>query len=271
MLKRSLLLVLLLSLFSVSIVAAQDDDEETFPFPVLESGSAISDELPVDAGGRLYMFTAAEGDSVTITMLPGAESIVDPYLVLLNIDGAVLAVDDDGAADVAAFAARIRNFAIPDDNVYFVIATDYGLINQQPESYEDTDIDIDLSYEISLQGATSLDDFELTRDFTIDLEDSAVVDITADAPVAYLSFVATEGDTFDIYTETEVDTLLMVFDEDGYRIALDDDSGDDFNAVIVGFEVPADGLYLVLVTTWDYVNALESSWDETGSVLVGID
>jgi tetratricopeptide (TPR) repeat protein len=45
-----------------------------------------------------------------------------------------------------------------------------------------------------------------------------------------------------------VDPLLVLLDEDGEVLAADDDSGGATNAAILGFELPSDGTYTVLVS-----------------------
>jgi len=70
----------------------------------------------------------------------------------------------------------------------------------------------------------------------------------------YFTFDAQEGDVFTITAispDTLVDPLIIILDEDGTPIYTNDDidpSIPDFNAMIEGWEAPADGTYTLIVS-----------------------
>jgi tetratricopeptide (TPR) repeat protein len=71
--------------------------------------------------------------------------------------------------------------------------------------------------------------------------------------VYVIPFQATEGQVINIEATTapngEVDPLLvLVTAEDGEPLAGDDDSGGEFNAAILGYTIPSDAVYAVILT-----------------------
>ncbi len=66
-------------------------------------------------------------------------------------------------------------------------------------------------------------------------------------------FVGQAGDVISISAEAvnpaQLDTYLELYGPDGRRLTSDDDSGDASNALIAEFELPADGVYTVAVSS----------------------
>lgn len=86
----------------------------------------------------VYTFTGKKGNPVTISMRSADEN-VDPYLVLLDSKGKVIAYDDDGGAFVSGYTdlrgqpiggsdvdALINNFKLPADGTYTIVAARAG-------------------------------------------------------------------------------------------------------------------------------------------------
>lgn len=65
-----------------------------------------------------------------------------------------------------------------------------------------------------------------------------------------VAFNATEGDVVDIsMSSDDFDSYIVVFDWAARPVAMNDD-GDGLDSVIEGFEIPVDGTYFVLATTF---------------------
>jgi hypothetical protein len=95
-------------------------DEAFFGTPTpAEPGEPITASVGVDEG-LAYTFEAEAGQQVEITMQRReVAGPLDPYLVLFDSDGTLLAEDDDGGGGLDA-ALRHR---LPDDGTYSVGAT----------------------------------------------------------------------------------------------------------------------------------------------------
>jgi len=68
----------------------------------------------------------------------------------------------------------------------------------------------------------------------------------------YLPFMATAGQTATLSATTRPDSgtdpLIVLLDTEGQPIVADDDSGDNFDAAITDYAIPADGLYTLIVS-----------------------
>ncbi|HLU12007.1 MAG TPA: hypothetical protein VK003_20190 [Oceanobacillus sp.] len=104
------------------------------------------------------------------------------------------------------------------------------------------------------------------------LEDGDVVSAVFEGGVgAHLyAFYGSEGDVFSLsMTQSEegaLDPFLVVLGPNGEVIASDDDSGEDvlFSAAIDGVELPADGVYFVLATSFIAIDNILVEIGETG-------
>jgi len=104
------------------------------------------------------------------------------------------------------------------------------------------------------------------------LEDGDVVSAVFEGGVgAHLyAFYGSEGDVFTLsMTQSEegaLDPFLVVLGPNGEVIASDDDSGEDvlFSAAIDGVELPADGVYFVLATSFIAIDNILVEIGETG-------
>lgn len=72
-----------------------------------------------------------------------------------------------------------------------------------------------------------------------------------DGEAVFYTFEGEEGDEVTIALIAEdFDPLVQLLDAEGFELATDDDSGGNFNALIEGFELPADGTYVIVVTSF---------------------
>lgn len=263
----------------VAIVQAQD---EVFEPILLENGDVIEAEFDVDSNAHLYSFFGSEDDTVTISMTQPETGLIDPYLVLIDGNGQVIARDDDGG-DVL-LSALISDVTLPGDGIYFVLATellglrfdadDSGLAEQVAAS--DT---ADLSYTLTIAGISMpSDEQDVTTSARLVEQGEAVqLSLSAETPVAFVLFAGDAGDVVTVSTADTadpVDTILYLFDPTGLRIAANDDGADtpQLLSQIDDVELPEDGIYMVVVTAYAYETTAEfDDWDGGGTVVLTIE
>lgn len=274
-----LLLVTVLAL-TVSVALAQDGDDAFEPeFPLLIDNTIVTGTFDADVNAHLYAFQGSSGDWINIEMIQRPDdSPLDPYLVLLGPDGAVLMSDDDSGA--VLLAAHIVRHQLPQDGAYMVLATSArGLrFGAGEETFDNDDT---LTYDIVMRGASlPLTDEPLAFAFDqVEIGTSTTVAIDHSQPVYLVRFEAEAGQTITITTgqargEPDVDTLLYLFDAEGRRLAVNDDAdfaAGNLYAEIEGFEVPEDGEYVVMAMSFDFDLAYRSDWDSAGTFVLSIE
>lgn len=199
-------------------------------------GDTIEGEFEDSEAGTMYVFEGSAGDVVTITL---ESPDFDPYLLLLNEDGDEIASDDDGAGDLNS---RIAAFELPEDGTYTIVVR---------------------SYENQFGGNPITGEYTLT----LESEDEAVVVEPEEGQIAYgdtvegtlddseagvtYTFEGEAGDVVTIRLESDdFDPFLVLLDEDGEEVTVDDDGAGSLNAQISGFELPEDGTYTIVVTSF---------------------
>jgi hypothetical protein len=95
----------------------------------IEYGDTVEGEITDDQFAVVYSFEGEEGDVVTITMVDTSRNgELDPYLILLDENGEVIAENDDaerGARLPDDLDSQIAEFELPEDGVYTIVATRY--------------------------------------------------------------------------------------------------------------------------------------------------
>jgi hypothetical protein len=92
-------------------------------------GQTLSGEINEKTFVDLYTFEGKAGDIVTITMLPGDGSQIDPHVDLLRANGQRLAANDDARdadAGMPKNAARIKSYRLRFTEQYTIRATRFG-------------------------------------------------------------------------------------------------------------------------------------------------
>jgi len=200
-------LVLVGLVLTVNATSAQQTPE--FTPPMLTRGEIVTGTFEPEVNAHIYAFNGRANDFVTISMIQPSDSQLDPYLILLSGDGAVIMADDDSGPRL--FSALIENVQLPTDGTYFVVATTksgerfdfegiYGSAGAIPR---------DLRYEISLAG-TWVESEEL--DYTASsLSNSApvVATVTKDVPVVYATLTGRSGDVVTITTANNICSMPM--------------------------------------------------------------
>lgn len=264
---RMITLTLLMGLmFGITISKAQDDE---FAPTILKRGDIITNEFTNDVNAHLYAFNGRANDSVNIWMIQSENSTLDPYLVLLGGDGAVIASDDDSGPRL--FSAFIQNALLPADGTYFILATtksgerfDFAGIYTNPR-----DMPTNLRYELRLEGA-SVEDDEIEWD-AIELRVGSAIDVevTKAKPVVYATFTARRGEVVTITTTNigqNMDTILYLFDAEGNRVAVNDDGENmGYFSQINRFSIPEDGVYLIVATSYGFDVAYQTRTDWEGA------
>jgi hypothetical protein len=241
--------MLCLTLFA----SAQEDEEEdttVLQLPNLIDGDEVEGVLDEDLPTQLYVFNGEEGDEVTIEMVAGDDSELDPMLFLLSAQGEYIASNDAAAEDEDTAVLEVE---LPETSSYFLIAGTISAIGTQELISEDEDDD--LFYELSIEGNSEVDDLGTGFSYlAAELLDGEAVeaDISDDVPAYFFFFSGEEGDEISISVESdEFDPILYVFAPHGLRIAANDDidpDGEELNSLVEGVELPEDGIYLVMVS-----------------------
>jgi hypothetical protein len=266
-------LILIGLVVAVNVTNAQSTE---FTPTMLVQGEITYNSFTDEVNAHLYAFNGRANDFVTISMIQPDNSTLDPYLVLLGGDGAVIASDDDSGPRL--FSALIQDAMLPVDGTYFVLATTklgerFSFEGVADNSGEQT---TDFDYEILLEG-TWVDSEEL--DYTAEsLGNSSPVNATVskEIPVVYAQFTAQRGNNVTITTEStgqDMDTFLYLFDATGNRIAVNDD-GDNMGyfSQISNFTLPDNGFYFVIATSYGFNTAYQErgDWDGAGTFQITI-
>ncbi|NJL92941.1 MAG: hypothetical protein HC915_04080 [Anaerolineae bacterium] len=273
-----MLSVLMSLVLGVASVAAQSpattpepsaDDPNFLSLVILRSGVPFEGTLAGTDGGLLMVFNATEGDVVTLSAIQTEESDLDPVLVVMDRFGAVLAYNDDDFALDTPLASRIQGLTIPFTDTYFVLLSSFFNLRSSDEEALTAEPET-LAFTALLEGniqPTELaeDEFFYTTAVLTQGEPFAF-EINEEREVGFLEYVGTAGErvTIDLVSpEDFLDTVLMVFDRNGTRLAADDDGGDErLAARVTDLELPADGTYLIFSTLYDFPNLPELAAEE---------
>jgi hypothetical protein len=267
-----LMLVLSITLMSAFSVSAQKDatpeptpeeaattEESTdiLTLPILLDGEPLELTLEDTTGAILAVFNASEGDVVDISM---TSDDFDPFIAVFDADAVPVSMNDDGDG----LDSFIEGFEVPADGSYFILATTFLGSSGEEEDIAGT---FELLVEGNTQPADIAEDSFTYSVYTIELGETYDVDINEDTPAYLAEFSGEAGQevTLDAPSD-ELDTLMMLFDINGNRIAIDDDSGEQSLAAHIETELPDTGAYLLLLTTYDY-EAIADGADVTEGVI----
>jgi hypothetical protein len=203
----------------------------------LNFGEAITGTLDDEIFRQIYSFEGRAGEVITISM-NRIEGDLDPYLLLVDGEGAVLALNDDNGAGVDAVIASKR---IPTDARYYVIATRFG---QEQGSTTG-------QYTLLLErvGTGAPDDTAFIR-----YGESALGRINSDAPLAFYFLRAARGEVIEILmrrTSGNLDAKLSLATPDGVILVSNDDdpaAEGTLDARISNYTILETGVYLIVAT-----------------------
>lgn len=248
---KKFLFVMMIFLVVVPIATAQDDNDrrENPSVAILRDGDTRKGTFQEGGTAQLYGFNASEGDQITIELVAEDTSSLDTYMTLLGSAGQVLSSNDD---DGQSLNSRIE-YTIPEDGGYFVLAS--WLAYRAGSTADESGVEPQ-DYEITLRGNTVPRDQPNDRIpifwGDISIGDNLELANSNEEPVYFLRFAAREGDDLEVAMQSPAfDTILYVFDQNGVRIAYDDDGGDDLNSQL-RLNIPRDGEYLIFATVYNF-------------------
>jgi hypothetical protein len=190
----------------------------------LVPGQTVSAAL--ERGSRHHwLFDGKAGDFVTISMDALAKDL-DVYLEVYTPNGEQVATDDDSGGNSNA---AIFELELTDTGPYRVVGRGYN--DEQAGAYELT---LEM-VELTIQG-TLTPDLPVTarvepgqrHNWLFEGQQGKVVSISMTA------------------MESGLDAFLALYAPGGEQVATDDDSGGDYNAAILDFELPIAGTYRVI-------------------------
>lgn len=193
-----------------------------------------------------FVFEGEEGAIFNIQMVADTGDL-DPYLLLLDENGSTLIENDDDPLG-SGRDAYIRDFALPDDGRYVIIAGrfrreqgrttgDFTLRVSQPAARAEvtalpdaTEPAPDTNDETIIEGV--INDATPTAEFTIEVEAPAIIEI---------ELTALSGN---------LDAYLLVLDATGEILIENDDApqGSGRDAYIRQFQLPKAGQYTIVAT-----------------------
>lgn len=193
----------------------------------------ISDEVPA----RYYRFEAERGDVVAVTM-QRQDSSLDPFVRVLDAGLIPLAEDDNSGGDRGA---RIAALTLPQRGTYYIAASRSGEQEGRSEG----------AFVLRLSGRPGL-----TNGQALEIIYGTTVSglISDQTPEEEYVFVGQVGDVVRITMERvdgDLDSLVTLYDSARKQIAFDDDSGGEKDALLDRFELPADGMYLLIASRFD--------------------
>jgi O6-methylguanine-DNA--protein-cysteine methyltransferase len=208
-------------------------------------GESVSSYLgPSDPSAQEYRgnhepitFEGESGDLVSVEMTSSG----DTYLMLEGPEGSLVAENDDGGDGLNSELA----VPLPAEGEYTIYATSFN----PDESF---------FYDLSLTRTGSVEN--ATMDLrSIEYGESAQsrLDPTDPRHEVYrgyyepVTFEGSAGDEVSVGMTSEGDTYLLMVAPNGTIVADNDDGGSNLNAHIEGVELPADGEYTIVATSYD--------------------
>ena len=124
----------------------------------------------------------------------------------------------------------------PDNGALYLFR---GSVNQATDN--DTQAAADYLQWMELNQTRSIDEQTLTSGASVVVE-------MDEGWVHQLPFSGSEGQSVNVRADSfNADPLLVILDTAGQPLIADDDSGGSLNAAIIGYQLPADGLYTLVV------------------------
>jgi hypothetical protein len=213
----------------------------------LRPGQPVEGELTVDRYQQFYRIEASRDDIVTLRMTRTGGTI-DSYLVLANAALQEMVSDDDSAGNQNAL---IENYRIPQDGVYYVIATRY-------EREAGTTIG---RYRLELTSRGNA--FAGVAEGAVQLNyntnaTGAINDMTDEVLYA---FYGIQGDSITaLMNRTNGDLQPALFLLDNNQQVISESGGGNANVSIENFTLPRTGLY--------YLRASRADDDSSGGFVL---
>jgi len=215
--------------------AAQSGLGTTAQFAIpLTLDAPIEGELTNDRPAVFFEFEGRRDEIVSITMSRSGGNL-DTFVVLTDTNINELASDDDGGGGQNS---AIRDFVLPRDGRYIVIATRY----QRAEGVTEGRFTLSVSSAGSIFESIAAGALRLSYGSTITGR------IDDDSPEIVYAFYGREGDAITVSmsrADGDLDPLLALLNADQALLISDDDSGNGQDARIERYTLPATGLYYI--------------------------
>lgn len=243
-----------------------DDEGEAFE-TIIETGSITATgasevfEIRLEAGQVLNIFMNA------------TSGLLDPLLILQDAEGNIVAENDDDP-EGGTLNAAIRDFVVPEDGVYTIIATRFQL------ELGTTMGDFELIIE-RVDSTEGVDDDESTSSTAV-VEDGARIsygqivngEITRDTWEIRYTFEAEAGDIIGIRMARlsgTLDALVQLYDADGVFLAENDDDplGTGRDSYLRNYGITATGVYTIVATRFQGQIGTTTGTFELEVLLVG--
>lgn len=205
-------------------------------FPI-RPGDTITGDISTNNLNRYYSFEARANDLITIRMTRTTGSL-DAFLILANAGLQQLSADDDSGGGQNA---KIENYLIPADGIYYIIATRFdGETGTTAGGYR---------LELQSQGNAFDEVPEGVQRLTYGTTTTGRID--DDTPEVTFAFWGFQGDTVSVALnrgDGDLDPAVSLLDANRTLLASDDDSGGGQNARIARYVLPRSGLYFIRAT-----------------------
>lgn len=224
--------------FVLSVEEAENSGAGTSPRAPLpiQFGATQSANLSSQQYERFYAFDARQNDLITISMARGGSGDLDSFLYLTDSGFTPLAEDDDSGEGQNA---KIIDYRIPADGRYTIIATRYdGNIGTTSGEYRLSLELLDDPFAGVPPGAVSLDyGTSVTGLINSDNQADTYVFYGRQGEVVSISMTRVDGN---------LDALLELLSGAQEVVSRNDDrAGNDQNALIDNFALPATGTYYI--------------------------
>lgn len=213
------------------------------PLPIAY-GDTIEGSLSNQQYERFYTFTARRDDLITVRMERGRSGRLDSYIILANAGFIPLIEDDDGGTGQNA---RISEYRMPADGVYYVIATRYS--GKEGTSEGDYQLTLESSGNAFAEVAEGVPTINYGTSVTGNINEDNIEDLYA--------FYAQQGDTIQISmnrSDGNLDSVVELLDNFQQRILRDDDGGNGQNSLVERYNIPYTGLYYIRAQRYDGTN-----------------
>lgn len=220
---------------TASTIASRQNRAIREPSPIAIDGTTVSDYLdsnsnllPDNSYFNAHTFEGRSGQRISIAM---NSNQVDSYLLLYGPNQEYLGANDDNGN---SRDARLE-ITLPADGTYFVFANSYGASEQG-------------QYELSVSNLSS-SGYLLRENGTLSNQDNRLTDNSLYDE--YL-FSGQQGQEVTItLTSQEFDTYLLLINDQGDKIAENDDIAQDNSDSTIRMVLPYTGQYRVIVNAYD--------------------
>lgn len=221
---------------TATTTASRQNQITRAPSPIAIDGGTVRDRLdgnsnllPDNSYFNVYTFEGRAGQRISITMNSGQ---VDAYLLLYGPNQEYLGENDD----IGNSRNARLDITLPADGTYFVFANSYGASEQG-------------QYELGIISLNNDSNYLLSESGTLNNQDSRLRD---NSLYDEYFFRGQQGQNVTItLTSQDFDTYLLLIDDQGNKIAENDDRSQNNSDSTIRIDLPYTGEYRVIVNAYD--------------------